>query len=291
MIGKAAEKGPLVGAFQPMGPQSVSSSHNMVDALLAQIKSHNIDPKVAKEFDDALRRGDHAPSNKKRAGFAKAMENWPGILNSKEASEFMRPENGFSGTHRAGFANLMDTAKWRNAGFPQVGVTRAAITEPELLGANNAMVGRRLVNLDPDQLMKNALTGNLGPHSTYKADTKGSYYTDVDLIPRRAAFPDYAAALTGKEVKGNLPVHSLSEEPLGRSTDRKMYEEQKPWNTIDQRMIESASAAEGFPSRNSYGRSAGGKAKNIDRALKLTSMYNESATGTPGNLRGSKNGR
>jgi hypothetical protein len=35
----------------------------------------------------------------------------------------------------------------------------------------------------------------------------------------------------------------------------------------------------------------GGKAKNIDRALKLTSMYNESATGTPGNLRGSKNGR
>lgn len=274
MIGKAADQGPIIGAFQPMGPQSVSSSHNMVDALLAQIKSSGIDPKDAQAFDDALRRGEHAPTKGKRAGFAKAMENWPGIMNSKAASDFMRPENGFSGTHRAGFAKMMDTARWRNAGFPQVGITRAAITEPELLDANNAMVGHRLVTLDPDQLMKNALSGNLGKHSTYQADTKGEYYGDVQLIPRRAAFPDYAAALTGKEVKGNLPVHSLSEEPLGRSTDRKMYEEQKPWNRINQQMIESTSAAEGNPSQNTYSRSTGGKTNNIDRALSLTSVYN-----------------
>jgi len=54
------------------------------------------------------------------------------------------------------------------------------------------------------------------------------------------------------------------------------------------------------PSRSAYGGAGNGyssfytpqgASKNIDRALKLTSMYNESATGTPGNLRGSKNGR
>ena len=54
------------------------------------------------------------------------------------------------------------------------------------------------------------------------------------------------------------------------------------------------------PSRSAYGGAGNGYAslstpqgasKNIDRALKLTSVYNESATGTPGNLRGSKNGR
>ena len=271
MIGKAAEKGPLVGAFQPMGPQSVSSSHNMVDALLAQIKSANIDPKDAQAFDEALKRGEHAPTKGKRAAFAKAMENWPGIMNSKAASDFMRPETGFAGTHRAGFTSMMDTAKWRVRGFPQVGVTRAAITEPELLDANNAMVGHRLVTLDPDQLMKGALSGALGKHSTYQADTKGEYYGDVPLIPRRAAFSDYATALTGKEIKGNLPVHSLSEEPLGRSTDRKMYEEQKPWGQINQGMLDSTALAE--QNIGKIGHKRGGRAGNIERALSLTSLY------------------
>ena len=271
MIGKAAEKGPIIGAFQPMGPQSVSSSHNMVDALMAQIKSSNIDPRDAQAFDEALKRGEHAPTKGKRAAFAKAMENWPGIMNSKAASDFMRPENGFAGTHRAGFVSMMDTAKWNKLGFPEVGVTRAAISEPELLGASNAMVGHRLVKLDPDQIMEKANNLALGRHSTYQADTKGEYYGDVPLIPRRAAFTDYAEALTGKEIKGNLPVHSLSEEPLGRSTDRKMYEEQKPWGVINQRMLDSTAQAEQNIGR--AGHKSGGKTKNIERALSLTSLY------------------
>jgi hypothetical protein len=262
MIGKAAEKGPIIGAFQPMGPQSVSSSHNMVDALMAQIKSSNIDPKDAQAFDEALKRGEHAPTKGKRAAFAKAMENWPGIMNSKAASDFMRPETGFAGTHRAGFTSMMDTAKWNRLGFPEVGVTRAAISEPELLGASNAMVGHRLVKLDPDQLMKNATNLALGKHSTYQADTEGEYHGDVPLIPRRAAFTDYADALTGKEIKGNLPVHSLSEEPLGRSTDRKMYEEQKPWGAINQRMLDSTALAEQNIGR--IGHKAGGAVQPSD---------------------------
>lgn len=271
MIGKAAEKGPVVGAFQPMGPQSVSSSHNMVDALMAQIKSANIDPKDAQAFDEALKRGEHAPTKGKRASFAKAMENWPGILNSKAASDFMRPETGFAGTHRAGFATMMDSAKWRDRGFPQVGVTRAAISEPELLDANNMMVGHRLVTLDPDQLIKQALSGGLGKHSTYQADTQGDYLSDVPLIPRQAAFSDYTSAMTGKEIKGGLPVHPLSEEPLGRATFRKMTEEQKPWGTINQRMLDSTALAEQNIGKAGYKR--GGKAKNIERALSLTSLY------------------
>ena len=56
MIGKAAEKGPLLGAFQPMGPQSVDSSHNMLDALMAQIDKGDIHPEDAKEFNDVLPR-------------------------------------------------------------------------------------------------------------------------------------------------------------------------------------------------------------------------------------------
>lgn len=251
MIGKAAEKGPVLGAFQPMGPQSVSSSHNMVDALLAQIPGSNISKKDAAEFDAALRAGLHAPKKGDRAAFAKAMEGWPGILNAKEASEFMRPQNGFSGTHRAGFAKMMDSAYWLKKGFPEVGVTRAAITEPELLGARNNTVGHRVVELDPDELLRNIQNKSFD-HSTYTKDTGGRYLADVPLLPRPDVFGEHETAMLAKDVSGGHTVHPYSPTNLGRSTYRKMTEEQKPFAPINQRFIDRVAHAESQLGRLGY---------------------------------------
>jgi len=243
MIAKAAEKGPIIGAFQPMGPQSVDSSHNMVDALLAQIPSSGISKKDAKAFDDALKAGMHAPDAKKRAAFAKAMEGWPGILNAKAASDFMRPERGFSGTHRSAFVGLMDKKDRRVEGFPSVGITRVAITNPELRDVPNSTVGHRLVELDPDELMRQATRGF--NHSTYQSDTGGRYLADVPSLPRHQVFAEHAAGLLHKDIEGGQIVHPYSPGDKGRATYRKMTEEQKPIAPISDALLERVGRATG----------------------------------------------
>ena len=261
MIGKAAEKGPILGAFQPMGPQSVSSSHNMVDALMAQIPGSGISKKDAKEFDDALKAGLHAAKKEDQPKLAKAMEEWPGILNAKAASDFMRPENNFTGTHRAAIAKFMDSSYWRDKGFPKVGITRVALTEPDLLSASNNTVGHRMVKLDPDELMRNVRDSGF-KHSTYSAPTGGKYHADVPLLPRQDVFGDYSDAMLGKDIKGGHTVHPYSEDNMGRATFRKMTEEQKPWGTIDQRMIDSTGAAQ--ERIKNYGYKRGGAVQPTD---------------------------
>jgi hypothetical protein len=239
MIGTAAEKGPILGAFQPMGPQSVDSSHNMFDALMAQIDRDAISENSAKEFDEAVRTGKHL-GKKDRAKGAEKMQGWPGILNSKEASEFART---LPGTHRAAIVGLMDKSYWSDRGFPKVGVTRAAITEPEILNAPNNAVGHRVVELDPDELMRNVRNSGF-EHSTYTEPTGGRYAGDVPLLPRPDVFGEHETAMLAKDIKGGLTVHPYSPDPLGRSTYRKMTEEQKPWGTINQQMIDRIGSAQ-----------------------------------------------
>ena len=254
MIGKAAEKGPVLGAFQPMGPQSVDSSHNMVDALMAQVDAGAISKADAKEFDKSLRAGLHAPDKKDREAFARQMENWPGILNAKEASDFMRPEKGFPGTGRAALTKFIDKSYWQDRGFPRVGITRAAITEPDLLDARGNTVGHRVVELDPDELMRQAAGGF--KHSTYTEPTGGRYVSDVPLLPRPDVFGQHETAMLAKNISGGHIVHPYSPAPLGRATYRKMTEEQKPWGTINQQMIDRAGTAEERMKR--YGFNTGG---------------------------------
>ena len=252
MIGKAADKGPILGAFQPMGPQSVDSSHNMFDALMAQIDSGSISKQDAKEFDDALRAGIHMENPKDRAKGAAAMEKWPGVLNAKEASEFAR---SLPGTHRSGVAKLMESKYWRDRGFPEVGVTRAAITDPTLLNAPNNLVGHRVVELDPDELMRNVRDSGF-KHSTYTEPTGGRYVGDVPLMPRPDVFGDYSEAMMAKDIKGGHVVHPYSPAPLGRATYRKMTEEQKPWASINQEMVDRVGSAQERMKR--YGYNTGG---------------------------------
>jgi hypothetical protein len=273
MIGKAAEKGPILGAFQAMGPQSVDSSHNMFDALMAQIDTGAIDKADAEKFDSILRSGAHmGKASKEMAKGAEAMKGWPGIMNPKEASEFART---VPGSHRSLIVKMMDTAMWRNKGFPLVGVTRAAITEPEILAAKNNAVGHRVVELDPDEMMRNVRDSGF-THSTYTEPTGGRYAGDVPFLPRQDVFGDYETAMMAKDIKGGHTVHPYSPSGLGRGTFRKMTEEQKPWGSINQEMIDRTGQAQ--ERIEHYGYNSGGKVKkggNIDRALSLTSVYSK----------------
>ena len=255
------------GIFSPMGPTAVNSSHNMFDALMAQIPGAGIEKKDLRAFDKALKSGLHLDASirkdpKKLKTHIDALKAWPGLENAKEASEYARPEAGnLSGVHRSMIVNFMDKSNWRDKGFPEVGVTRAAITDPELKGIGGNKIGHRVVKLSSKP---NERSKTLFKHSTYPIDTSGEYIMDVPAIQRHYAAPDVMERLIGKPTKAGQIVHPYSEDALGRATARKMMEEQKQVQPINQRMLDSAMM--GMENQEKYGFKSGGTVK---RALMI----------------------
>ena len=259
-IREAAKRGPVYGIYSPMGPMSADTSHHMFDALMAQIDKDAISKEDAKEFDDMLKAGLHMGGDPKAIAY---MEKWPGILNSKEASEFAK---NIPGDYRGPIVKKMDTAYWRDRGFPHVGITRAAITDPDVFGTQGNMMGHRVVEFDPDKLRADEESMQ---HNTYRAASAGQYIGDVPLAERQVILPKFTAEkLKDRTVKGEV-IHPYSQDPKGRETYRILTEQQKQLEPVDEHWAESVGrGTEKTPMKR------GGKAKNIDRALALTSVYN-----------------
>ena len=264
---KAAEKGPVYGAFTPMGPGSVDSSHNMFDAVMAQIPNSKISKTDAKDFDEMIRGGYHVPvpnskdpekvkkAQAKRQRVAEIMQEWPGIMNAKQAAEFARNLNG---DQRKDIIQFMDQGKYLKAGFPEIGVTRAAITDPALLATPGNMIGHRIVKFDPNNL---APASKKFEHSTYTTNTGGQYVGDVPLIQRHYAMPDVTEQLLAKPTSAGDIVHPYSLDQHGRGTSRKMFEEQKQMQPINDKMINSI--GEGQRLQEKYGFAHGGEVEPV----------------------------
>jgi hypothetical protein len=260
---EAAEKGPVYGVYAPMGTRSVDSSHNMFDAVMAQIPGANISKNDAEEFDKSIKNGLHvkgkdSKSISLRKNAMEKLEKWPGILNAKEASEFAR---NLPGGHRSAIIKYLDSDLWRKKNFPAIGVTRVAITDPELKSASGNMLGHRVVKLDPESIVQETAM----KHSTYTSPTGGEYVGDVPLVQRHYAAPDVVEELLRNPTKSGEIVHPYSVDDYGRSTFRKLFEEQKQLQPVNERMINSI--GEGLMRQKDYGLKKGGI---VDKALQLT---------------------
>jgi hypothetical protein len=259
IIGEAAKKGPVYGVYTPMGPESADQAHHMFDALMAQVDTGAISKADAKEFDDMLKAGVHMGTDPKdRAKGAAAMEGWPGILNPKEASEFAKT---LPGIHRKAVVQKMDLANMEKKGFPSVGMTRAAITDPDLLKTPGNMMGHRIVQFDPE---RGPAEESAFKHLTYQEATPGQYVGDVPMVQRQYAMPDVTEKMTARTdwAKPGLIVHPYSDQPTGRSSVRKMFEEQKQTQPVNQRMLDSVMT--GLERQKDYGFKAGGAVQPTD---------------------------
>lgn len=249
----------LYGILSPMGATAVNSSHNMFDTLMAQIPNAEIDPDHLKEFDEAIKRGDHLADIKRAkpklfAEYLKKLEKWPGLENAKEVSDFARPHTGnINGGHRTKIVEFMDQKRWRDLGFPEVGVTRAAITNPDLMGAGGNKLGFRVVKLTDKEPSGGKL---LFQHSTYPINSFGEYVMDVPLVQRHYAQPDVIDRLIMKPTSKGQIVHPYSGDVMGRSTARKMFEEQKQIQEVNPRFLDSVMM--GLENQEKYGFKAGG---------------------------------
>ena len=248
----------VYGILSPMGPTAVNSSHNMFDALMAQIPTAKIKKEDLEAFDQALLNGEHLPADvrKNPAKFARAMEaldQWPGVANAKAASEYARPQAGkLNGGHRSLIVDFMDKSRWRDKGFPEVGVTRAAITDPALKGISGNLLGHRVVKLSS----KVSDEPELFEHSTYEKPSFGKYVGDVPLAQRHYVMPDVVEKMIANPTQKGQVVHPYSEDAMGRSTARKLFEEQKQVQPINQRMLDSVMMDE--ENRQKYGLKKGG---------------------------------
>lgn len=256
---QAAEKGPVYGVYTPMGPKTVDSSFQMFDALLSQIAADPPSKKVAKQLDDALKQakfvmGSTDKAVKDREKEKDRMENWPGILNALEAREHAKT---LPGSTRSLIVKYLDRASWHKLGLPHIGMTRAAITSPDLLGAPANMMGHRIVELSPEDVEETAFK-----HNTYKSPTGGKYVGDVPLVQRQYAMPDVMDQFLARRVgsKGDVIMHPYSLQSGGRDAARKMLEEQKQMQPVSQRMLDSIQ--QGLERQSKYGLKDGGE---VDR--------------------------
>ena len=267
-ITELSDKGPVVGAFTPMGPKTVDSSFQMMDAILSQIAASNPDKSVIKKFDDDMRSGIFAEAADRPNVVAKMMK-WPGLSNVQEAREFLK---NTPGTIRSMIVKHLDKASWNKAGFPHIGITRAAITNPDLLSAQGNMIGHRVAELIPGAVEPKSFV-----HNTYKGVTGGRYIGDVPLVQRQYALPDVMEKLLSKRygTGQNVILHPYTPNPGGRSGFRKIIEEQKNAQPINQKMLDSIMT--GLERQKEYGFKQGGA---VDSAMELTRKKRVGSTAT-----------
>ena len=246
------KKGPVYGMYTPMGPLTVDSSFQMTDAIMSQIGASKLDKKAAKAFDENIKKanfvGGKRPEDiENRKKIAEAMKGWPGINNAWEAKEYLK---NIPGTIRSLIVKDLDRSDWQQMGFPHVGKTRVAITDPDLLNVGGNMIGHRVVQLSPDRVMPTAFK-----HNTYPEETAGTYVGDVPLVQRHYALPEAINQFAAEPHKPGV-LHPYSENPNAQGGFKKMTEDQKVIQNIDKPWLESVQ--QGLANQSKYGFATGG---------------------------------
>lgn len=254
-VREAAKRGPVFGVYHPMGPQSVDFAHHMFDALMAQIAHGDVSKKDMERADQIIRSGAHAKEN--QAAAARDLAGWPGFANAEESSDFAR---SLPGARRSEIIKFLDKEAQLRQGFPAVGETRVAITDPAVLMAPENMLGHRIVQFDPDNIRPEPSSFI---HSTYDVPTGGRYVGDVPLVQSQYVMPEVERALMTKLASGDRIVHPFSPDQYGRGSWRKSFETRKLGQPINDEMLDSIML--GMQRQKDYGFRKGGSVVNLAR--------------------------
>ena len=258
------EGSPIYGAHLLMGNPAADSSHHLLHSVINQVPNLPIAKKHIDAFDEEMR--EKFPHDEKYP------MPWPGILNTNAVHDFfyrqptiVRGKKGQPDTlyHQprpgkdvAKFIQNMDSVRWQSTGFPNVGAARFANIHPDLMAEPQGAVGYGLTQLDP----RGALVANdeMRSHGTYThgIPTLGYAGRFRALVPAEKLFAEHVTnATTPTQVQQTLATKF-------------------PAIKVDQRVVDLVKGAEEERMKK-YGFKSGGKAKNIDRALALTSVYNK----------------
>lgn len=190
--------------YTAMGPQSGDFSTMMMDSVLNQVDPAKIDPDVAARFD---------------ARAQKFVPKFEGILSPRLRENLLED---LSGTQRWNLWQELDRAAFRDAGLPDVGLARRAITDPRLLNAtpfdSGLTVGRMTGGLldSPDV-----------SHPTYNTQIGGEYVGGIDPVAGAIMWRDFfenrraSGASTGSDQRSFL----MNSPRMAQIVDQQMIDE------------------------------------------------------------------
>lgn len=256
LVRELSKKGPVFGMYSPYGGAGGDFAHHMFDAVMAQVNPDQIDDAAKNKFDAAMRgahfiMGQTDKIKAKRSRVAERMAGWPGISDPKAASEFARKK--MTGDQRKAILEYLDKTSWIDEGFPHVGMTRVAVTDPKLLGVPENMIGGNVARLEPsDKQMKSG-------HTTFEAGQPGEYVGTLPFAQRHYALPVSSGHFlrTPSAGKGvHVDPYSLNDK--AREGYRTLYERNYVPEPVSQQMVEGAE--EGIMKKPLYGLKTGGRA-------------------------------
>ncbi len=205
----------VVGATITMAPNAVDFTTFMSRALAEQLPSAQITKKAMKSFDVEMKKVD---------------KNWPGA-GSENLSDYLA---SVSPDIRKSFVRLMDKKPAQEAGFPSVGKTRVAVTEPDLLDVPAGRVGFAMGQIDPSAA---ALLDPRVAHSTYDAQILGQYLGGFkDPIPQGLLFRD---AYKGMEGRTYFNKKLGRDVPFSEATKAYTMKTQLPGQVVDQELVDA----------------------------------------------------
>ena len=143
----------VYGSYVAMGPQSGDFSTHTAEAVMGMLPGSKIKRADVKEFDAKMR---------------ERFADWPGLKSTKAADYVI---NANAGEHRKAFLDVMDSAYWRDKGFPDVSLARYATTTPELVSAPTEAAGYNIARITPSQ--KPELITQI--HRSYPSTMHGEY--------------------------------------------------------------------------------------------------------------------
>ena len=176
---------PVSMIYTAMGKEGVDFSTFPSAVLAEQIPASKILKKDKKAFDSLMKkRVMEGVGSKKREKYP-SVKDWVGI-DSPKLREYL--DNAPSSVRKK-FVKIMDTAPFQQAGFPNVGKARYAVTDDALKGKTAGDTG--LVVARPN-LEKNPTSNPIVPHSTYGTQMFGDYIGGLEnTVPRNVLFRDY----------------------------------------------------------------------------------------------------
>jgi hypothetical protein len=167
-LGKSGK--PVYFPYTAMGERAIDFSHHVSDTLVGMLPSARISDANKSEFNAAMR-GPHDLGE---------VSDWPGI-GSKDLRQYLRDAPG---RVRTKFAQVMDSRKFQDAGFPSVAEARFAVTDPRLLHEATGSSGLSISELGLGQKASSK-------HTTYPEALAGQYRGGFGTsVPKEVMYPD-----------------------------------------------------------------------------------------------------
>jgi hypothetical protein len=201
---------PVYGVYSPMAIPSSDFATMTTEALRAQLPAANLPQATQAQFDAAMRApwGQDFP----------ALPNFPGIANLSD--EWIAG----AGSGRTKLAKLMDTKRFQQLGFPDVGSTRKALNEPDLLHVPTGSAGYSVVQFDP--MAKVAPSA----HPTYDTQIAGTYLGGLPVnVPREQMWPDWMATRPAGEAGTSRQARAFATQLPGQEANQQWLDQLMNW--------------------------------------------------------------